>query len=78
MKKLFAGVFLAASSLPLGFIAGVLGFHVLGVSWPESIQVAAKVTASVLGLGLFVLMSGLVSKVETPKPVSSREEWSKQ
>ena len=76
MKKLFAGLFLAASSLPVGFIAGALAFqYVLGIGWPGAIQIAVKATAGVLGLGLFVFMGGLVTKNGAAKPSSSVEGW---
>ncbi|HBP5565087.1 TPA: hypothetical protein NH922_002718 [Pseudomonas aeruginosa] len=79
MKKLFAGLFLAASSLPVGFITGALAFqYVLGTGWPGAIQIAVKTTASLLGLGLFVFMAGLVSKAETPEPASSGDAWDKK
>jgi hypothetical protein len=79
MKKLFAGLFLAASSLPVGFIAGTLAFqYVLGIGLPGAIQVAVKVTATMLGLGLFVFMGGLIAKTGTAKPSSTAEEWNKE
>ncbi|MCO3321959.1 hypothetical protein FA200_05095 [Pseudomonas aeruginosa] len=79
MKKLLVGLFLAASSLPVGCIAGALAFqYVLGTGWPGAIQVAVKVTASLLGLGLFAFMGGLVSKAETAKSASSSQEWGKK
>lgn len=74
MKKLFAGLFLAASSLPVGFIAGALAFQfVLGTGWPGAIQIAVKVTASLLGIGLFVFMGGLVSKIGPSQPASNAQ-----
>lgn len=76
MKKLFAGLFLAASSLPVGFIAGALAFqYVLGTGLPGAIQITVKTTASLLGLGLFVFMAGLASKAETPEPAPSGDAW---
>lgn len=79
MKKLFAGLFLAASSLPVGFIAGALAFqYVLGTSWPGALQIAVKVTACTLGLGLFVFMGGLVTKVEAVNPSAGGEGWTKK
>ncbi|MCT7339660.1 hypothetical protein N5K55_00360 [Pseudomonas aeruginosa] len=67
MKKLFVGLFLAASSLPVGFIAGALAFqYVLGTGWPGAIQIAAKVAASLLGLGLFVFMGGWLRRSKPP------------
>ncbi|APC74329.1 MULTISPECIES: hypothetical protein [Pseudomonas] len=76
MKKLFVGLFLAASSLPVGFIAGALAFqYVLGTGWPGAIQIAAKVAASLLGLGLFVFMGGMVTKEQAPKPASNSQGW---
>ncbi|MFU3272150.1 hypothetical protein ACM7MR_13980 [Pseudomonas aeruginosa] len=79
MKKLFAGLFLAASSLPVGFIAGALAFqYVLGTGWPGAIQIAVKVTASMLGLGLFVFLGGLITKTETVKRVVNGEGWTKE
>jgi hypothetical protein len=79
MKKLFVGLFLAASSLPVGFITGALAFqYVLGIGLPGAIQVAVKVTATVLGLGLFVFMGGLITKAGTAKPSSTTEGWNKE
>lgn len=79
MKKLFAGLFLAASSLPVGFIAGALAFqYVLGTSWPGALQIAVKVTACTLALGLFVFMGGLVTKAETVNRAVSSEGWNKE
>ncbi|RUC69072.1 hypothetical protein [Pseudomonas aeruginosa] len=79
MKKLYAGLFLAASSLPVGFIAGSLSFqYVLGTTWPSALQIIVKVTASMLGLGLFIFLGGLVTKVEAPKPAPNGEDWSKE
>ncbi|KAB0772295.1 hypothetical protein ACV4WP_16685 [Pseudomonas aeruginosa] len=79
VKKLFAGLFLAASSLPVGFITGALASqHVLGTGWPGAIQIAVKTTASLLGLGLFVFMAGLVSKAETPDSAPNGDGWTKE
>lgn len=79
MNKLFVGLFLAASSLPVGFIAGALAFqYVLGTGWPGAIQIALKFTASVLGLGLFIFLGGLVTKAETVKPSAGGEGWTKK
>lgn len=79
MKKLFVGLFLAASSLPVGFIAGAFAFqYVLGMGFPVAIQLAVKVTASVLGLGLFVFMGGLVTKNGTVKLPADGEGWTKE
>ncbi|OFM06556.1 hypothetical protein [Pseudomonas aeruginosa] len=79
MKKLFAGLFLAASSLPVGFITGALAFqYVLGTSWPGALQIAVKVTACTLGLGLFVFMGGLVTKAEAVNPSAGGEGWTKK
>lgn len=79
MKKLYAGLFLAASSLPVGFITGALAFqYLLGTGWPGAIQIAVKTTACVLGLGLFVFMAGLASKVETPKTAPNGDAWGKE
>lgn len=78
VKKLYAGLFLASSSLPLGFIVGSLAFQYLpGATLPETIHVAVKVTASLLGLGLFVFMSGLVTKAEATKPATNDDAWGK-
>ncbi|MCA6826699.1 hypothetical protein [Pseudomonas aeruginosa] len=79
MKKVYFGLFLAASSLPAGFITGALAFqYAIGTGWPGAIQIAVKVTASLLGLGLFVFMGGLVTKAETAKPAPSVEGWNKE
>ncbi|HCR1216136.1 TPA: hypothetical protein ONA18_001780 [Pseudomonas aeruginosa] len=79
MKKLYVGLFLAVSSLPVGFITGALAFqYVLGSGWPGAIQIAVKVTASLLGLGLFVFMGGLITKTENAKPLSTTEGWNKE
>ncbi|MCV4111275.1 hypothetical protein [Pseudomonas aeruginosa] len=78
MKKLFVGLFLAASSLPVGFITGALAFqYVLGTGLPGAIQIAVKTAASLLGLGLFVFMAGLVSKAEAPEPAPNGDAWGK-
>ncbi|HCF7310396.1 hypothetical protein LER27_18875 [Pseudomonas aeruginosa] len=79
MKKVYFGLFLAASSLPAGFITGALAFqYVIGTGWPGAIQVAVKVTATVLGLGLFVFLGGLVTKVEAVNPSTGGEGWTKK
>ncbi len=79
MKKLLTGLLVVAAWLPAGFIAGALAFqYERGTGWPGAIQIAVKVTASLLGLGLFVFMGGLVAKAETAKPAPSVEGWNKE
>ncbi|HHJ1363549.1 hypothetical protein ACPTKM_19425 [Pseudomonas aeruginosa] len=79
MKKLYVGLFLAASALPVGFIAGALAFqYMLGTSWPGALQIVVKVTACMLGLGFFVFMGGLVTKAGATKIPSGSEGWTKK
>ncbi|WP_325437976.1 hypothetical protein [Pseudomonas nitroreducens] len=78
MKKMFAGIFIAASAAPLALILGGLAFrHMLG-GFPNAMDVAINTAACVLGGGLFVFMAGLVSKGEMPKPVSNGDGWAKK
>jgi hypothetical protein len=76
MKKMFAGIFLAASAAPMALIVGFFAFrHLLG-GFPNAVQVAATTAGCVLALGLFVFMAGLVTKVDIPRK-AIEGEWSK-
>lgn len=66
MKRIFAGIFLAASAAPMAFIVGGFAFrHLLGTGLHGAIDVATNTAMCMLGLGFFVFMSGLVSKTDT-------------
>lgn len=66
MKRMFAGLFLAASAAPMAFLVGGFAFrHVFGTGLHGAIDVAANTAMCMLGLGLFVFMSGLAAKPAT-------------
>lgn len=76
MKKIYFGLFLAISALPAALITGVFSFrYVLGGGLPTALDVAAKTAAIILGLALFVLMGGLVSKIDAAQKSPAGEGW---
>ncbi|HCW0277744.1 TPA: hypothetical protein OW396_003662 [Pseudomonas aeruginosa] len=59
MKRMYFGLFLAVSALPMALIAGVLTYQARFASLPGALE-AAAITASVaLGVGFFVFMAGI-------------------
>ncbi|EPW8658180.1 hypothetical protein ACM7IS_26790 [Pseudomonas aeruginosa] len=78
MKKLLAGLFLAISAFPASLAVGIVVMqHTEFGAFPNALDAAAKTAAAILGLAVFVFFSGLVTKVETPKALSTVEDWSK-
>ncbi|KSR38315.1 hypothetical protein APB53_21715 [Pseudomonas aeruginosa] len=78
MKKLLAGLFLAISAFPASLAVGIVVMqHTEFGAFPNALDAAAKTAAAILGLAVFVFFSGLVTKVETPKTLSTVEDWSK-
>lgn len=79
MKKLLAGLFLAISAFPASLAVGVFVMqHTASGGLPSALDAAAKTAAAMLGLGVFVFMGGLVSKVEPARPAPNGEGWSKK
>ncbi len=76
MKLILTGVFIAASAAPASLVAGFYSFkHVRG-GVPVAMDMSISVAVVLLGLALFVFMSGLVAKRETRvKPVLNGESW---
>lgn len=74
MKRIFAGIFLAASAAPLAMFVGFFAFRSMRGGIPNALDMAASTAACLVGLGLFMFMSGLVSKTDTtPKaPAENR------
>lgn len=74
MKRIFAGIFLAASAAPMAMFVGFFAFRSMRGGIPNALDMAGNTAACLVGLGLFVFMSGLVAKagatVKTPTAVA--------
>lgn len=79
MKRIYLGFFLAISSFPAGFVAAALAFQ-FGVVWniPDAFGVAASVSGVVLGLALFIFMSGLVTNHRVGMTAPNGDAWTNQ
>lgn len=65
MKLMFTGVFLAASAAPMAIFVGFFAFRSMHGGIPNALDMAGNTAACLVGLGLFIFMSGLMSKSDT-------------
>lgn len=76
VKRIYFGLFLAASALPLAFIAGVFVYQFRFTALPGAFEAAAMTAAAVLGVGFFVLMAGMVPEQRVGARSASGNGWS--
>lgn len=69
MKRMFVGIFLAASAAPIAMFVGFFVFRSMRGGIPNALDMAGGTAACLVGLGLFVFMSGLVAKADTTPKV---------
>lgn len=62
MKLMFTGIFLAASAAPMAMFVGFFAFRSMRGGIPNALDMAGNTAACLVGLGLFMFLSGLMSK----------------
>lgn len=65
MKRMFFGLFLAASAAPMAIFVGFFAFRSMHGGIPNALDMAGNTAASLVGLGLFIFILGLMSEPDT-------------
>lgn len=72
--KIYVSLFLAAASMPVGFLAGVFGYkYRLARAFPDAMMLAATVTGWALAIALIVLI--LPIRKPAKKLQDKESEW---
>ncbi|WP_413043120.1 hypothetical protein [Pseudomonas sp. YJ42] len=70
--KLYISLFLAAASMPLGFLAGAFGFHHrVARSFPDTVMLGAFMTALVLIIALVLFLWSIPSTKKRIKAITN-------